>query len=294
MQHTILRLFATFVVIFVLGGCATLPSGKADPSDRFERFNRSVYSFNRAIDHAVLRPVARTYVKITPAPARHSVSNFLSNLDYPVTIVNDFLQGKIHHGLSDVGRFGVNTVVGIGGLFDPASHWGLEKHNEDFGLTLARWGVRSGPYLMLPILGPSTVRDAPARVVDRYLTPTAYLNNTGLEVGLFFFRAVDGRSRVLDMDSLIDSAYDPYAFVRTAWLQRREYQVHGGTAPDIMLPEKDGEPKTPEDDSGPAAPGPAVPEPPVPEPAPPGPAVPEPPVPEPAVPEPPVPGPSVP
>jgi len=158
-------------------------------------------------------------------------------------------------------------VVGIGGLFDPATRWGLEKHNEDFGLTLARWGVRSGPYLMLPILGPSTVRDAPARVADRFLTPTAYLNNTGLEVGLFFVKAVDGRSRVLDMDSLIDSAYDPYAFVRTAWLQRREYQVHGGTAPDIMVPEEDGEPKAPEDDSGPAVPRPAVPEPPVAEPS---------------------------
>ena len=119
-----LHVFAAFAVILTLGGCATLPSGKPDPSDRFERVNRSVYSFNRAIDHAVLRPVARTYVKITPAPARHSITNFLSNLDYPITIVNDFLQGKIHDGLSDVGRFGVNTVVGIGGLFDPASHWG--------------------------------------------------------------------------------------------------------------------------------------------------------------------------
>src|SRR5580658_4545781 len=113
MQHIILRLFATVAVIFALGGCATLPSGKADPSDRFERVNRSVYSFNRAIDHAVLRPVARAYVKITPGPVRRSISNFLTNLDYPVTIVNDILQGKIHDGLSDVGRFGVNTVVGV-------------------------------------------------------------------------------------------------------------------------------------------------------------------------------------
>jgi phospholipid-binding lipoprotein MlaA len=239
--------FATFVLAFTLGGCATLPSGKPDPSDRFERVNRSVYSFNRAIDHAVVRPVARTYVKITPAPVRNSISNFLSNLDYPITIVNDFLQGKIHDGLSDVGRFGVNTVVGIGGLFDPASHWGMEKHNEDFGLTLARWGLKSGPYLMLPILGPSTVRDAPGRVADRFVTPTAYLNNTGVEVGAFVIKGVTTRAGVLDMDRMIDSAFDPYAFVRSAWLQRREYQIHGGKSPDLTMPENESDRKPSEE-----------------------------------------------
>jgi len=142
MQLNTLHVFAALALASTFGGCVTLPSGKPDPSDRFERVNRSVYSFNRAFDHAVLRPVTRTYVKITPGPVRRSISNFLTNLDYPVTIVNDILQGKIHDGLSDVGRFGVNTVVGIGGLFDPASHWGLEKHDEDFGLT-SRWVTSS-------------------------------------------------------------------------------------------------------------------------------------------------------
>ena len=274
--HTFL--LATFALTFTLGGCATLPSGKPDPSDRFERVNRSVYSFNRAIDHAVVRPVARGYVKITPAPVRSSISKFFTNLEYPVTIVNDFLQGKFHDGLSDVGRFGVNTVIGIGGLFDPASHWGMEKHNEDFGLTLARWGLKSGPYLMLPILGPSTVRDAPGRVADRFVTPTSYLNNTGVEVGVFVAKGVTTRAGVLDMDQMIDSAFDPYAFVRNAWLQRREYQVHHGKVPETTVPEsdsgqnppeegdrkapEDGDPKPPKDgdrespneDSGPAGP----------------------------------------
>ena len=238
---------ATVAITFTLGGCATLPSGKPDPSDRFERFNRSVYSFNRAIDHAVVRPVARGYVKITPAPVRSSISNFFTNLDYPITIVNDFLQGKFHDGLSDVGRFGVNTVIGIGGLFDPASHWGMEKHNEDFGLTLARWGLPSGPYLMLPILGPSTVRDAPGRVADRFVTPTSYLNNTGVEVGVFVGKGVTARAGVLDMDTLIDSAYDPYAFVRNAWLQRREYQIHNGKMPETIMPEDESERKPPDE-----------------------------------------------
>src|SRR5882757_3785563 len=252
---------AATALAFTLGGCATLPSGKPDPSDRFERVNRSVYSFNRAIDHAVVRPVARTYVKITPAPVRSSISNFFTNLDYPVTIVNDFLQGKLHDGMSDVGRFGVNTVIGIGGLFDPASHWGMEKHNEDFGLTLARWGLHSGPYLMLPILGPSTVRDAPGRVADRFVTPTSYLNNTGVEVGAFVAKGVTTRAGVLDMDQMIDSAFDPYVFVRNAWLQRREYQVRGGKMPEPMpesdsgrKPPEEGDRESPEEDSGQAGP----------------------------------------
>jgi phospholipid-binding lipoprotein MlaA len=254
MQLNTPHVFGAFALTLTLGGCATLPSGKPDPADRFERVNRSVYSFNRAIDHAVLRPVARTYVKITPGPVRRSISNFLTNLDYPVTIVNDILQGKIHDGLSDVGRFGVNTVVGIGGLFDPASHWGLEKHDEDFGLTLAKWGVRSGPYLMLPILGPSTVRDAPGRLVDRFVSPTTYINNTGVQVGYFVIKGVNARAGLLDTDPVIDSAYDPYAFLRNAWLQRREFQVHGGNAPEALLPEEDSEGKPPEDNAGRAVP----------------------------------------
>jgi phospholipid-binding lipoprotein MlaA len=243
--HTLF--LATITFTSMLGGCATLPPGKPDPSDRFERVNRSVFSFNRAIDHAVVRPMARAYVKITPAPVRSSISNFFTNLDYPITIVNDFLQGKLHDGFSDVGRFGVNSVIGIGGLFDPASHWGMEKHNEDFGLTLARWGLGSGPYLMLPILGPSTVRDAPGRVADRFVTPTSYLNNTGLEVGTFVAKGVTARAGVLDMDQVIDSAFDPYAFVRNAWLQRREYQIHNGKVPETMIPEDESDRKPPEE-----------------------------------------------
>jgi phospholipid-binding lipoprotein MlaA len=238
MQHNSLYLVAAFALTLTLGGCAALP-GKRDPSDRFERFNRSVYAFNRAVDHAVLRPVARTYVKITPDPVRRSISNFITNLDYPVTIVNDLLQGKVHDGVSDVGRLGVNTVVGIGGIFDPASHWGLDKHDEDFGLTLARWGVQSGPYLMLPILGPSTVRDAPARIADRFATPTTYVNITGVELGYSVVKVVNGRASILGTDRMIDSAFDPYAFVRNAWLQRRAYQVHGGNVPEATLPEED-------------------------------------------------------
>ena len=227
-----LTIGAALAAALLLGGCATLPPGsKPDPRDRFERANRSVYAFNRALDHAVLRPVARAYVKVTPRPVRRCVANFLSNIDYPITIVNDALQGKVHDSLSDIGRFGINTVVGVGGLFDPASHWGFEKHDEDFGQTLGKWGVQSGPYLMLPIFGPSTVRDAPAKVVDHYSTPRAYLLNTNADLGVSVVGAVDKRAGLLDTDAMIDSAYDPYAFLRNAWLQRREYQVRDGQVP---------------------------------------------------------------
>jgi phospholipid-binding lipoprotein MlaA len=219
------------LLISLLGGCATLPNGNPDPSDRFERFNRSVYKFNTALDHAVLRPVARTYVKITPAPARRSVNNFFSNLRYPITIVNDLLQGKVHDGVSDVGRFGVNTIVGIGGLFDPASGWGLSKHDEDFGQTLGKWGVPPGPYLMLPILGPSTARDAPAKLVDRYMSPEGYITNSDVTIGLFLAGGINSRAQLLDSDAVRESAYDPYAFLRSAWLQRRNYLVHDGKVP---------------------------------------------------------------
>jgi phospholipid-binding lipoprotein MlaA len=241
-----LTIVAAFAAALSLGGCATLPPGsKPDPRDRFERANRSVYAFNRAIDHAVLRPVARGYVKITPRPIRRSVTNFFANIDYPITIINDALQGKVRDSLSDVARFGINTVIGVGGLFDPASHWGLEKHDEDFGQTLGTWGVHSGPYLMLPIFGPSTVRDAPAKVIDHFSSPRTYLLNGNADLSLSVIGAVDKRAALLDTDEMIDNAYDPYAFLRNAWMQRREYQVRDGQ----VSPDEEAK-----DDSGPSTP----------------------------------------
>jgi phospholipid-binding lipoprotein MlaA len=226
------RWITTAILACVLvSGCATVPAGKRDPRDRFERANRSVYKFNTALDHAILRPVARTYVRVTPAGARRCVVNFLGNLTYPTTIVNDVLQGKLRDGLSDSARFGINTVAGIGGLFDPASHWNFDRHDEDFGQTLGKWGVPSGPYLMLPLLGPSTVRDSPARVVDRFTNPEGYITDTAATVGLAVSTVVNARAGLLSSDALVDGAYDPYAFVRDAWLQRREYKVRDGNVP---------------------------------------------------------------
>src|SRR5579862_8360900 len=142
-------LLTLLLITFGVTGCATLPNGvKPDKRDRFERVNRSVYKFNTAIDHAVLRPVARAYVKYLPQPVRTSISNFTTNLAYPTTVANDIFQGKVADGVTDSARIIVNTTIGIGGLFDPASRMGLDRHTQDFGITLGKWGVPSGPYLM--------------------------------------------------------------------------------------------------------------------------------------------------
>jgi phospholipid-binding lipoprotein MlaA len=224
-----------------LPGCATLPSGKPDPSDRFERFNRSVYKFNTALDHAILRPITRAYVKVTPPVVRSGVNHVISNLTYPVTVVNSFLQGKFDDGMTAVARLLVNSTIGIGGLFDPASGMGLEQHNQDFGLTMGRWGIHSGPYLMLPFLGPSTVRDAFGLVPDYLLlheieTIKLFDNNAYVEWTLFSIGTINRRSQLLDEDPILERTYDPYAFLRGAYLQRRDYLMHEGQAPS---PEQD-------------------------------------------------------
>jgi len=233
----------------VLAGCASLPKGeKPDPRDRFERFNRGIYAFNTKADHLILRPVARGYVKVTPAPVRNSVHNFLENLVYTKTIINDFLEGKWRDGGTDTARLLLNTTVGIGGLFDPASKAGLDRHHTDFGETLGIWGVHSGPYLMLPILGPSTVRDAIGLLPDEYSALPAYIRPVWIPYAIGAMQGIDIRVGLLDEDKLLDSAYDPYAFVRNVWLQRREYLIHGDTsaAPEELPPS--------DDDSGAAAP----------------------------------------
>ena len=238
-----------------LAGCASLPKGeKPDPRDRFERFNRSIYAFNSKFDHILLRPAARGYVKITPAPVRTSVHNFLDNLDYTKTIINDFLEGKWRDGGTDTARLVLNTTIGLGGLFDPASRAGLDRHHTDFGQTLGIWGVHSGPYLMLPILGPSTVRDAIGLLPDEYSTLPVYLRPVWIPWTVSVVEAVDIRVGLLDEDKLLDSAYDPYAFVRNVWLQRREYLIHGDApaSPEEQFPPDD-------DTGGPPSPPPSPP-----------------------------------
>lgn len=220
---------ATLVMVCSSSGCASLPPGSVrDPRDHFERFNRAMFKFNTALDHGFFRPAARGYVKAIPSPLRTGVSNFLTNIHYTVTIGNDILQAHFPDFASDVARLVVNTTLGIGGLLDPASALRLEKRDRDFGQTLGKWGIHSGSYLVLPLLGPSDIRDAIGRVPDRFMTVDGVVNNTALSFSLFGVGALDTRAKALPSDNVIDSAYDPYAFVRSAWLQLRDYKVHEG------------------------------------------------------------------
>jgi len=228
----------------MLTGCATVPAGKADPRDPWERFNRSSFAFNDALDRAVAKPVAKAYKKVTPRIVRTGVSNFVSNLDTLTTVVNDVLQGKMKQAGQDSGRFLLNTTLGLGGIFDPATAAGLANNDEDFGQTLGKWGVKSGPYLMLPILGPSTVRDTVGRIPDQFTYPINYVDDVTTRYAVRALSFLDLRAGLLDLDAQLEASYDRYAFVRNAWLQRREFVVSDGkvTAQPVEFEEYPEEP----------------------------------------------------
>jgi len=246
MQKVALALFA-----LLLAGCATIPSGKPDPRDPWEGFNRASYKFNDALDRAIAKPVAKGYKKVTPRVVRTGVSNFISNLGTITTVVNDVLQGKMKQAGHDSGRFLLNSTIGLAGLFDPASAAGLERNDEDFGQTLGKWGVRSGPYLMLPILGPSTVRDTVARIPDQFTYPVNYLEDDSTRYIIRGLDFLDLRAGLLDLDPQIEKSYDKYAFIRNAWLQRREFLVTDGNVGDVSSELEEGMDVDPADDAAP-------------------------------------------
>ncbi len=221
------RLSLLSLCLLVLCGCATIPAAKRDPRDPWERMNRGIYQFNDALDRAIVKPVAKGYTHL-PQPMQTGVHNFFDNLEYPVVIVNDLLQGQVRPFFSDIGRLLFNTTVGLGGLFDPATAAGLEKNDRDFGQTLGKWGLPKGPYLVVPIFGPYDVRDGfGAITVDTFANPRNY-TSFWVNTGLWAVRGVDRRSRLLPLDATLQKAYDPYAFVRNAYLQNRDFKVHGG------------------------------------------------------------------
>jgi phospholipid-binding lipoprotein MlaA len=238
-------------LLLVLTGCASIPPGPRDPRDPLERYNRSMHRFNDVVDRTVARPAAVVYSKVTPRPVRTGVSNFLTNFSYPVVIVNDLLQAKGRQFVRDTGRLVVNTTIGIGGLFDPASRWGLKVNNEDFAQTLGVWGIPSGPYLVLPLLGPSTVTDTVGRVADQVVEPRTYVNGVTNRV-LWGLNLLDTRAGLLQTDQVIRKSFDPYAFVRNAYLQRRAFQVYDGKPPGKALDDEEIEIDVEEDPPAPA------------------------------------------
>lgn len=217
------------LVALGVGGCVTLPPNtQRSPQDPWESWNRGVYKVNDKIDHAVLAPVARGYRKVVPQPIRTGIRNFFTNLNTTTVLINDALQGKFRASANDLGRFVMNSTIGLGGLFDPASAAGLDKNDEDFGQTLGKWGVHSGPFLELPLLGPSDVRDAPARLVDAYTNPQAYIRNIEVKYPLYGLYFIDTREGLLYLDDTLKHVYDPYVFIRDAYLQRRAYLISDG------------------------------------------------------------------
>ncbi|MEM9384894.1 MAG: VacJ family lipoprotein [Pseudomonadota bacterium] len=221
-----LRALLTVGAFVLLSGCASV-GGTGEPSqDPLEGINRKVLAFNDGADRALLKPLARGYQFITPNPLETGVSNFFLNLRTPWTAVNQLLQGKPKLALADTGRFLLNSTAGIGGLFDVATDSGLEAHREDFGQTLAVWGVPSGNYAVVPFAGPSTLRDGLAGIVDTLLYPVRFIEDDTVRWSLLATDVVQTRAKFLSAEALLRG--DRYLFVRDAYLQRREYLINDG------------------------------------------------------------------
>lgn len=223
------RWVLSVVLLLALQACATAPGG--NPADPFESFNRSVFTFNDGVDRAVIKPVATIYRDVTPAPVRTGVTNFFGNFSDLWSAVNNALQAKPVEAGDSLARVMVNTLFGLGGLLDVAGEAGIARHSEDFGQTLGRWGVPAGPYLVLPVLGPSTVRDTAALVVDVQGDALSAVNNVPVRNSLTATRSVNLRSNNLDAgDLLTEASLDKYSFARDVYLQRRRSLVSPGAS----------------------------------------------------------------
>lgn len=239
-------------------GCSTVQTpSKEDP---LEGFNRTVFKINDKVDTVAIRPVAKAYNAALPQPVRSSISNFFSNIGDVTVAANEFMQGNVTFGVESVMRVVINSVFGLGGLFDVATQAKLPKHDTDFGLTLGHYGVPSGPYLVLPLLGPSTVRDASGYVVDRFIDPSSYIDPTWAAYVLYGVRAISLRASLLNAtDLLADAALDKYSFVRNAYLQRRHYLLGQGDSSALPNYGDDGDSDGSSDGNGKAATTPAAP-----------------------------------
>jgi phospholipid-binding lipoprotein MlaA len=250
--------------LVLLTGCATTSTAGAPKmglhkSDPWENWNRKVYAFNDVVDEAVLTPVATAYTNVVPQPIRRGVTNFFGNVSDVWSAVNNLLQGKLANSMQDVIRVGTNTLFGLGGFLDVASEFGADRQAEDFGQTLGAWGMQPGPYLVWPLLGPSTLRDSLALPLDIQATPTLVITN---EVGVWAvgtLQVVNQRANLLGATGMLnDIALDRYVFVRDAFLQRRRSLVFDGDPPEEIEPDEPLEPPAPAPSSPASAPNPAA------------------------------------
>lgn len=220
------RISAGLAGVLLLSGCTCKGTNPADP---YESFNRKVYQFNSRFDKIVLKPPALLYTKIIPARVRKGINNFYNNLDLIPTVGNDLLQAQGKWAIRDSWRFIINSSLGFGGVLDVAQTFGLPPHSNDLGITLAKWGDKKSPYLVLPLLGPSTIRDGAGWLFQFALySPYVYINNDAAVYSLLAVRLVDLRSQMFDAERLMDQALDKYAFMRDAYLQHRNYLISGG------------------------------------------------------------------
>lgn len=225
----------TLALLTVLSGCASGP--QANPTDPLEPLNRNVSQFNDVVDRALLKPAATAYQTITPAPVRTGASNFFANVSDVWSFINTALQLKPEHALDNLMRVSVNTFFGLGGLLDVASEMNIERHNEDFGQTLGRWGVPTGPYLVLPIFGPSTVRDTLAFGVETRADVVRNLGHIPTRNSLLAVRTLEARANLLRVSSVVEeAALDKYSFTRDVFLQRRRSAVYDGEPPETDPP----------------------------------------------------------
>jgi phospholipid-binding lipoprotein MlaA len=225
-------------------GCAAAPN-KDDP---FEPWNRAMYDVHQAVDGAVVKPIAQAYVAVVPELIRTGVSNFFGNIDDLFTGINNVLEGRGDQAGDDFGRVLLNTTMGMGGIFDLASMMGIPKDKKDFGITFGKWGVPQGPYLFIPLFGPTTVRDGTGTLVRYFIGPVGYIDDVAVRNTLYGVGYVDLRAQALSAESVLDTAaLDKYRFLRNAYLKNRRFQVY------------DGKPPPEEDDDSPPPPLPATP-----------------------------------